>query len=304
MDTRKLTSFVRVVDAGSITAAAQSLLLAQSALSQHVAALEKEFGATLLVRGRRGVEVTRAGWSLYRYAQSILRLERAAHLDLGDSGEVSGLVTVGLASYSVAGDLSAALLRSVRGEHPGISLHLIDHLTMVMSQAVKLGQVDMAVIYRAGPVQGVRFDDEFTEDLVLVAGPGSAPWAGHRDGVPLQVASRLEFVLPDRQHTVRQLLERHFAAAGLPLDVVAEVESDHLLREVLASGPEVSVLPASAARRLLGEGGKGYRAARLSPSIGSTVALCTPADGPRSEAAAAVGETLKRLLWAVRERRA
>ncbi|WP_337060669.1 LysR substrate-binding domain-containing protein [Kineococcus sp. G2] len=300
METRKLASFVRTVDAGSITAAAQSLHLAQSALSSHIASLEKDFGVALLVRGRRGIEVTDEGWSLYRYAQGILRLEQAAHLDLSNERQVTGLVTVGLASYSMAGNLSAPLLRAVREEHPGITLHLVEHLTMIMSQAVKLGQADMAVIYRTGRIDGVRFTEEITEDLVLVAGPASPALPARRDGIALEAASRLEFVLPDHQHTVRQLLERRFQAAGLPLRVVAEVESVHVLRETLASGPEVTVLPASAAARLLGGSPTAYRSVRLAGGLQATLALCTPEGPARSEAAAAVAATLQRLMWAAR----
>ena len=61
MDTRRLYSFVRVVDAGSITRAADLLHIAQPALSQQMTALESLFGQQLLSRSKQGVEPTEAG---------------------------------------------------------------------------------------------------------------------------------------------------------------------------------------------------------------------------------------------------
>ncbi len=63
-----LWEYVRVADRGSFTAAARELHLTQSTLSKHVAALEREFGAELLVRDRAGVSMTEAGEHLYRQA--------------------------------------------------------------------------------------------------------------------------------------------------------------------------------------------------------------------------------------------
>ena len=70
MDTRRLYSFVRIVDAGSITRAADILHIAQPALSQQMTSLETQFGQQLLIRSKQGVEPTDAGHALYRHAQA------------------------------------------------------------------------------------------------------------------------------------------------------------------------------------------------------------------------------------------
>src|SRR6476469_2088933 len=53
VDTRRLFSFVRIVDAGSITRAADILHIAQPALSQQMTALEAQFGQQLLIRHKQ-----------------------------------------------------------------------------------------------------------------------------------------------------------------------------------------------------------------------------------------------------------
>ena len=122
MDTRRLYSFVRVVDAGSITRAADLLHTAQPALSQQMTALESLFGQQLLSRSKQGVEPTEAGRVLYRHARVILRQLEQAHAEVEVVGrELAGGVSVGLAPYSTVNALALPLLTAVRVRYPGCS---------------------------------------------------------------------------------------------------------------------------------------------------------------------------------------
>ncbi|MDR1015315.1 MAG: LysR family transcriptional regulator [Coriobacteriales bacterium] len=71
--TEHLREFVVLAERGSFTGAAHELHLTQSALSKHIAALEREFDVELFVRDRAGVRLTKAGDAL---------LERALQIDL------------------------------------------------------------------------------------------------------------------------------------------------------------------------------------------------------------------------------
>ena len=78
LDVRRMKVLREVAALGSFSAAAQSLSFTQSAISQQVAALERETGATLLERGSRGVRLTDAGRALVCHADAILaRLDDA-----------------------------------------------------------------------------------------------------------------------------------------------------------------------------------------------------------------------------------
>lgn len=86
MDTRRLYSFIKIIDAGSITRAADILHIAQPALSQQLSALEAQFGQQLLIRSKRGVAPTEAGRALYLHAQLILRQVDLAQAAVDVSG--------------------------------------------------------------------------------------------------------------------------------------------------------------------------------------------------------------------------
>ena len=73
MDLRQLRYFVGIVQAGSLSRAADHLHVAQSAISHHLASLEAEMAKPLVTRGPKGIALTEAGTILYRHAEAILR---------------------------------------------------------------------------------------------------------------------------------------------------------------------------------------------------------------------------------------
>src|SRR5918997_1800102 len=86
LDVRRMRVLREVAAEGSFSAAAAALNFTQSAVSQHVAALEREVGTQLVERGRRGVRLTDAGRVLVAHADAILaRIDAAEHLRSGDA---------------------------------------------------------------------------------------------------------------------------------------------------------------------------------------------------------------------------
>jgi LysR family nitrogen assimilation transcriptional regulator len=296
METRRLRYFVTIVDSGTITRAAELLHLAQPALSTHVSALESEFKQQLLVRSRKGIVPTAAGRSLYRFAQSILRLEDAAHQELStERSSPAGTVTIGLGSYSLATSLAVPILQAVRSRYPRVVVRIVETLTVIHSQALRLGQIDAALIYDPGPVRGVRFERISTDDLVLVT-PAWLDIPGATDSeVPLTALRDLEFMLPSRTHTLRSMLEQAFSAMGLELKVVVEMEHSRPLREGVALGLGMTVLPRPAAEALFD--GQEFALRHITePALKASFALATPEHEPLSAAAEVVVQTLRDLL--------
>ena len=148
---RRLKYFVKIVDVGSLTQAADVLHIAQPALSQQLVTLEAEMQQQLIIRTKRGVTPTEAGKVLYGHAQLILRQCEQAQSDVNASGfALSGQVSVGLAPGTAASSLSLPLLRRVRERHPGILLYLNENFGTTLSELIMNGRMDMAVLYGDG----------------------------------------------------------------------------------------------------------------------------------------------------------
>ncbi|MFD1213202.1 LysR substrate-binding domain-containing protein [Arthrobacter sp. GCM10027362] len=286
MDTRKLAYFVKIVDAGSITKAATALHVAQPALSQQVSALEKDLKQRLLIRSKQGVEPTAAGHTLYRHAQSILRLVEQARQDVAASGAApSGHVSIAIAPYSMASSLAPRIIREVGRKYPDIVLHLTEIFGGVLSESIKNGKLDMALIYEPGAIRGVRFTTMIVEDLHLVTNPDVQ--IGDGETVTLKEAASLGLFLPERIHTLRQIVEKGFQDCGLKLKLVGEVESTPSLLRLIRENLGATFLPKSAADALFPN--EDFKVLRVvEPALQSKIALCTPDHEPLSEAASAV----------------
>lgn len=296
MDTRRLRSFVKIVDTGSLTRAADILRVAQPALSQQMAALEAQFDQRLLIRSKRGVAPTEAGRALYRHAQLILRQVAQAQSDVAQSGsQLSGLVSVGLAPYSTGAELALPLLRLVRARYPKIVLHINENFGGVISEMVMTGRMDMALIYEPGAIRGVKFKPMFVESLFLVAPRAQAIAGAGDETVPLAALADVPLMLPSRIHTIRQAVESAFARARLVPTLVAEIESVATLGSAIEAGLGATILPWSSARRVATGTGAVLRRI-VKPVIQVKVSLCTSDQLTISDPALAVQDLLFELV--------
>lgn len=297
MDTRRLYSFVRVVDAGSITRAADLLHIAQPALSQQMTALESLFGQQLLSRSKQGVEPTEAGRVLYRHARVILRQLEQAQAEVEVVGrELAGGVSVGLAPYSTVNALALPLLSAVRVRYPRVLLHINENFGGVLSEALMTGRMDMALLYDSGPIRGVEFERLLTEELVVVAPGGVELPGGPRDPVSAVDLADVPLLLPGPIHTIRRVVDQAFARAATAANVVGEVESVSLMARAVRSGLGATVLPLSVAQRMMG--GDDLHQRHFLPALEVQVSLGTASGHTLSRAAAAVREILREVLCA------
>jgi len=291
---KRLQYFVKIVDVGNLTQAADILHVAQPALSQQLATLESEVRQQLLVRTPRGVTPTEAGLVLYRHAQLILRQCEQASVDMKAAGEgISGAVSVGLAPGTAAAALAMPLLVATRSRHPGIVLYLNETYGTTLSELIMNGRMDLAVLYGGGQsVHGLTFQLLLRESLYLV-GPSSIP--APPDPVPLERIGELDLFLPRPYNVVRKVVDAACAGIGLVPRVVAEIESASTLASVIAAGMGVTILPDSMAKEVVSSTSS-WRARIIDPAIEVPLALCQSDHLPLSEPAVAIRQILLELV--------
>jgi len=297
MNLRRLKYFVKIVDIGSLTQAADVLHIAQPALSQQLATLEGEVRQQLLVGTKRGVTPTEAGKVLYRHAQLILRQCDQAQVDMVAAGRgLSGAVSLGLAPGTAAATLALPLLRILRARHPGVLPYLNESYGSTLSELIMNGRMDLAVLYGGKvAVHGLSFLPLLREPLYLV-GPKSLP--APPEVVPLKALAEMDLYLPRPYNVVRRLVDEAFMAAGMVPRVLAEIESASTLGAVIADGLGMSILPASMAREVV-QAGSAWQSRIVEPVIEAPLALCQSDHLPLSEPAQAVKEILLELVAAM-----
>ena len=297
MNLRRLKYFVKIVDIGSLTQAADVLHIAQPALSQQLATLEGEVRQQLLLRTKRGVTPTEAGKVLYRHAQLILRQCEQARVDMNAAERgLSGAASVGLAPGTAAASLALPLLRIAHARHPGVLLYLNETYGSTLSELIMNGRMDLAVLYGGKTaVHGLSFLPLLKEQLFVV-GPNSMP--APPDHVPLRMLGDLDLYLARPYNVVRRMVDEAFAAAGMTPRVVAEIESASTLTAVIADGLGATILPASMAREVVASCGA-WLCRIVDPVIEAPLALCQSDHLPLSEPAQAIKEILLELVAAL-----
>ena len=168
---------------GSVTKAARHLSYSQPAVSHHLARLEAETGARLVQRAGRGIRLTPEGEHLARRAAEIVgRVDAAA-------AELSAMVGLRTGRVRVAGFQSALATlvphaaATLRREHPGIELHLVDAHPQVALDLLRAGQVEAAVIFLYDDTRpyDIHTTHLFDDPMCLLSlEPGQA-LADHRD---------------------------------------------------------------------------------------------------------------------------
>src|SRR5215467_11832906 len=135
LDTHRLRLLREFAERGTIAAAAAALGYTPSAVSQQLAALEREAGAILLDRTARAAELTDAG--------RILALIEAAEADLSATGPTGRVTVTAFPTAAVA--FGPALVRRVRA-HPGLTLLLRETQGEEGLRLVRTGEVDVALV--------------------------------------------------------------------------------------------------------------------------------------------------------------
>ena len=255
MELRQFKYYLAIVDAGSLSRAAQHLYVAQSALSKQLAELEAELGVRLLVRSRSGVATTEAGKVFYEYAQGITKQIGDAQAAVRLAADtVAGSVVVALPQTTTA-MLALPLLRAAGRRHPGIAFQLNEELTGNMADQLLRGRVDIALFTDAMPREDVRFTPLLEEDFAWIHAAGD-PLAPPPGEVSLAQALARPLVMPSRAHghCTRDVIDAVVAASGQRMRVGAEVNSVQIVKSAVEAGLGPTLLPPGLAQRELRDG--------------------------------------------------
>src|SRR4051794_22053040 len=241
MDLRQLRALDAVARARSFTAAALELHLAQSALSQQVAKLERELGVELLRRTTRRVEVTEAGELVLERGRRALAEADAIRADLDAlRGLVRGRLRVG-GVPPVSGLHPAALIADFGRRFPGVDITIREEVAAQLLAELADGRLDL-VLALIDPKElpptltGRRLLDE---ELVLITAPGHR--LAQRKRVPHAALAGEPVVAYGAGSALRAELERLVPEPR----VIAEANELATLRELVALGLGVTLMPAA-----------------------------------------------------------
>jgi len=254
LDARRLRVLHEVSLRGSVTAAAATLHVTPSAVSQQLAQLEREAGCDLLERAGRGVVLTDAGTTLVRHAEVVLRALEGAEAGLAAArGSVVGVVRVG-SFPSAASVLAAPAAARARRRHPELDVRITEIEDVAGLVDLRAAALDVVIVQEYDHVpwrapDGVERHRLATDHLHLVTPRGGdaptgrladladAQWVASPAGTPcgtstLQACRDAGFE-PDIRHRALDFgLLLDLVAAGLGVALIPGLGLRHVPREV------------------------------------------------------------------------
>ena len=235
---QKYLSFVKTVECGSFTRAAELLNYSQSGISRMIRDLEDEWNIILLERGKAGVRLTSDGMALLPYAKSLISEYEKLLGEINDlSGLQSGLVRIGAlepAARSVLPQVIAAFSR----DYPGIGIDIMTGSDEETSVWLEQGMIDISVSKLPAP--GDMESVFLTQDRLMAVFP--AAYAPPRDAaVPPATLCDYPFIMPEKG--MKQEITLIFENSGLSPRAKISASGDQTVLSLAEKGLGVTIMP-------------------------------------------------------------
>jgi LysR family transcriptional regulator, low CO2-responsive transcriptional regulator len=209
----QLVSFLTVVRRGSVTAAAEELVVTQPSVSAAVSALERELGVTLTERAGRSLRPTAAGAAYVPYAADVLGLLQQGARAAREAAEQEPR-TLQVSAVTTAGEyLVPQLIQAFRERYEGLEISLDVGNREVVFRRVLDHEVDVAVTGRIPDDERLVGHDFADNEFVLITAPGD-PLARRR-WVAVEELARRPWLLREPGSGTRTLVEEFLASRAI-----------------------------------------------------------------------------------------
>lgn len=267
MSLKKYEAFVRTVELGSLTKAAESLGTTQSRISHILREMETEYGFSLMRRSRGGIELTEAGRMLLPDIKAILQKERELSERITDIRSAdAGTVRLG-AFTSVAVHWLPGMIRAFQAAHPRAELEMLSGDYHDIEQWLREGKVDLGFVTLPAP-EGLR-TIPLAEDPLVAILPKEHPLA-RLEQIPIQELGRDPFIslLQSSAHDIHRALDN----AGVRPNIKFTTKDDYAILAMVEQGLGISIVP----QLLIRGRGQNLAVRLLEPRASRTIALAIP----------------------------
>jgi DNA-binding transcriptional LysR family regulator len=251
----ELKVFVIAAEEFNFSRAAERLHVSQSAVSQSIQSLEREFGAELFIRQNRVMRLTEAGQTLLPLAQEVLNgIYHISEVMNGIEGQVAGDLVIGCSTTS-GKYLLPSLVAVFRKEYPlvrvGIKIMSRDEvITRLVDERLSLGVASQKIEHR---------DLEylpFFEDCVILIVPAQHRWSAYGRALPADLLDEPLILREDKAGTMQVMLEG-LAPHGITLDMlnsIMEIGNTEAIEMAVEEGLGIAFVSELAAERGLALG--------------------------------------------------
>ena len=241
MTITQLESFIRIVQTGSFTSAANDLGYAQSTVTTQIRQLEEELGTELFDRLGKTVVITSAGERLLIHAEKIMQLEREIRIVVPESPQPSGILKLGV-SESLCYDRLPRILMDYKRSFPKVDIRLQFIMHDTFPALLKSGELDLA--YTLNPViedDTLNLLYKRPETLGFYCSPDHA--IARKKSIKETDLAGVPLLLTSHDCSFRHMLLRRLEEKGVAAEIMLETSSKEILKQFAINGLGVAFMP-------------------------------------------------------------
>ncbi|MDT7809095.1 MAG: hypothetical protein QOJ70_2908 [Acidobacteriota bacterium] len=241
MEMTQLEFFLRVIEEGSFSKAADAAGRTQPAVSIAVRRLEEEVGASLFDRSQKTPTLTEAGVVIEDYARRILALRDEARASVSELRTLKrGLVRVG-ANESTSLYLLPQVILAFRERHPKVKVEIYRHVSERLPREVLERNVDFAVLAFEPTDRDLESFPVLRDELALILNPGH-PLAT-REEVTVEELGGEPFLAHNVRTASRNKVIEVFAEHHTPLNITLELATVETIKRFVQLNVGVAFVP-------------------------------------------------------------
>ncbi|MFZ0085087.1 MAG: LysR family transcriptional regulator [Candidatus Acidiferrales bacterium] len=248
MDIHQLEVFLAVIDASSVTRAAEHVHLSPAAVSLQLHGLADELHTELFVRSGRQLLPTPAASRLAERARSVVtQMHQMKH-------EFDNSVSSDSRAFHFATGITSLVyqlgwpLRMLRKQFPANEIRIFVGATEDIVAGLLDSRFDLGLITLPVREESLRILPLFEEELLLVSPSPKLVRGGHGSALPTAQLEGLPFVLYPKRSNMRAIIDRFFGEIGIAPRVIMEADDTEALKRLVEAGFGHSILPEHALR--------------------------------------------------------
>ncbi len=247
----QLTAFLAVVRGGSVTAAADELVVTQPSVSSALAALGRELDCELFERAGRGIRLTPAGAAFAPYAADVLGLLERGRVAAREATAVAARRLEIAAVTTAAESFVPGMMRAFAEQHPDIDLELVVGNRQDVLERVSRHSADVAITGKPPEDDRLVVEPFMENEIVCITAPDD-PAAADGPVIPEQLSDR-RWLLREPGSGTRALNEQFLADYGLGPKTLT-LGSNGAIKQAARAGLGVSLLSKAAVETELESG--------------------------------------------------
>lgn len=241
MDIDTLRSFLRMVELGSLSQAAEELYLSPSSLASRIKKLEEELGQELFILRGRNLQLSPAGSVFVPYAERVCKLADELYQEANQKGQgMSGSFSVAV-SPIIASYILPEILKSFQEKYPNLEIEIHVCPSFMITDYLVRGIVDLGITQGTERHETLHYKEWFHDKDVLVVS-GQHKWAQKKSIVAEELSFK-PLLAYNRQTTIWRKRKEWIEKRGVSLWTAMELIHPETVKEILLNHYGYAFLP-------------------------------------------------------------